>query len=393
MSLRAILLGSLLFAQPLSPKEALHRLLSAKQPKKSWFSEVFLKEVSLPQIEAILRGFSQTYGRYVTTKGKGNPYEVEYEQAFLLAYIKIDEEGRIASLLFRSPQRKFASWAALLDTLRQRKESISVLVRKGNTDVVALQPDTPLAVGSTFKVAVLAALLKDIQAGRRRWEEVITLDSAWRSLPSGRLQEWPTGAPLTLYTLAALMISESDNTATDALISLIGREKIEQISPRNRPFLCTGEFFRLLWLPQGKDLREKWLSISIEERRKGVEALSHTSLQSYYDQEVVSASIPPSTLQATWLFTLREIDTLFQQVERLPLMHINPGVALREEWKLVAYKGGSYPGAYNLSTMAYTPQGERWFVGMTWNSLQGIDTDAFHSLYTSMLRLAAEESK
>ena len=53
------------------------------------------------------------------------------------------------------------------------------------------------------------------------------------------------GAPITIHTLASLMISESDNTATDALIDLVTRNSVETISPRNRPFMTTREFFQL----------------------------------------------------------------------------------------------------------------------------------------------------
>ena len=72
-------------------------------------------------------------------------------------------------------------------------------------------------------------LREEVEAGRRAWDEVVRLEEAWKSLPSGLLQGWPEGSPLTLHTLAALMISLSDNTATDALIALLGRERLEAL--------------------------------------------------------------------------------------------------------------------------------------------------------------------
>ena len=41
------------------------------------------------------------------------------------------------------------------------------------------------------------------------------------------MQDWPPGAAVTVETLATLMISVSDNTATDTLIRLVGRERVE----------------------------------------------------------------------------------------------------------------------------------------------------------------------
>lgn len=47
-----------------------------------------------------------------------------------------------------------------------------------------------------------------------------------KSLPGGILQNWPKGAPLTLHTLAGLMISQSDNTAADTLLEILGRDVV-----------------------------------------------------------------------------------------------------------------------------------------------------------------------
>ena len=98
-------------------------------------------------------------------------------------------------------------------------------------------------MGSAFKLAVLSTLQDQIQAGTHAWNDVVTLKPEWKSLPSGILQGWPDDAPLTLQTLATLMISQSDNTATDALIAVVGREAVEAKTEHNRPFLTTREAF------------------------------------------------------------------------------------------------------------------------------------------------------
>ncbi len=60
---------------------------------------------------------------------------------------------------------------------------------------------------------MLDALRSSIDSGDHAWDEVVTLAAGRKSLGSGILQTWPDGSPLTLHTLATLMISRSDNTA------------------------------------------------------------------------------------------------------------------------------------------------------------------------------------
>jgi hypothetical protein len=123
-----------------------------------------------------------------------------------------------------------------------------------------------------FKLFILAELDRQVRAGERRWSDVAPLSR--KSLPSGMLQDWPEGAPLTLHSLAALMISQSDNSASDTLLHLLGREKVEALLPAlglrnpaaNRPFLSTLEAFAL----KGDDdvLTRRWLATDEAGRRK-----------------------------------------------------------------------------------------------------------------------------
>ena len=62
-----------------------------------------------------------------------------------------------------------------------------------------------------------------------RCSPICLLSTQGRSLPSGITQDWAPGTPASLEQLATLMISISDNTATDALMGLIGRERLEAI--------------------------------------------------------------------------------------------------------------------------------------------------------------------
>ena len=115
--------------------------------------------------------------------------------------------------------------------------------------IASNQPDKRLAIGSAFKLYVLATLVDR----HVPWDKVVKVEDRYKSLPSGEIQHWPAGSPVTVHTLALKMISISDNTATDHLLAMIGREEVEQRFAKfgmqdpaaDMPLLRTREWFRL----------------------------------------------------------------------------------------------------------------------------------------------------
>jgi beta-lactamase class A len=109
------------------------------------------------------------------------------------------------------------------------------------------------AIGSSFKLFILGTLTAEVNADRRQLENIMRLKPEWVGPPSSELGGWPMGSPVTLHTLALKMISISDNTATDHLLHLLGREAIEKQMavmghkhPEwNRPLLSTREMTEL----------------------------------------------------------------------------------------------------------------------------------------------------
>jgi len=138
----------------------------------------------------------------------------------------------ITGLLFGPPTRTAGSIEDILTQLRALPGEASLYVARidGSTlvPIVAVDTARAMAIGSAFKLYVLAELVREIQTGQRHWDDVVRIDSSWKSLPSGILQTWPSGAPVTLQTLATLMISQRDNTAADHLLHTLGRENVER---------------------------------------------------------------------------------------------------------------------------------------------------------------------
>ena len=73
------------------------------------------------------------------------------------------------------------------------------------------------------------------------------------------------------------------------------------------------------------------------------------------------------------------------RVQQLPQMSVNPGVATPADWTHVAYKGGSEPGALNLTTLVTAHNGATYCVAATWNNAALLDEGRFEALYSSLL--------
>ena len=78
-------------------------------------------------------------------------------------------------------------------------------------------------MASTVKVAVAVMYLAEVDAGRRSLDKIIALNEALRSGSDGIGQDMPhPGVSLSAANLIHLMLTLSDNTATDVLINDLG---------------------------------------------------------------------------------------------------------------------------------------------------------------------------
>src|SRR4029077_12579859 len=236
-----------------------------------------------------------------------------------------------------------SSFQGALDAFKDLPGSVSVTVLENGTERAAVARDLALGVGSAFKLAVLDALKQRIDAGKISWQSIIRLQGRNKSLPSGELQNWPDGSPLDVFSLAAVMISDSDNTAADTLLAYVGRRNVEAFAPRDRPFLSTREAF-ILKDPNHADILKRYRAASESERRSLLKEIDALPLP---DVSIFSGE--PLATDVEWFFSTRELCALMHNVETLPLMSINPGVAEASDWKRIAYKGGSEPGVLNLT--------------------------------------------
>lgn len=81
---------------------------------------------------------------------------------------------------------------------------------------------TMFAAASTIKVPVLVAFFQDVDAGKIRLDEKLTLRKELIGQGSGDMQYEPLGTQYTTLEVARRMITISDNTATNLLIARLG---------------------------------------------------------------------------------------------------------------------------------------------------------------------------
>jgi hypothetical protein len=228
------------------------------------------------------------------------------------------------------------------------------------------------------------------------------------SLPSGRLHTWPVGTPVTVQTLATLMISESDNTATDHLIEIVGRSEIEShlgrvyrhtLPERNIPFLKTRELFLLqARSPDFASLRERYLASSLADRRNVLLELQDKTIQGMPAVEPVGGLID----QLEWFASTRNLvdvvllgygsDLLHKDVVRqlwADILAINPGIANVDADPRIArlgYKGGAEPGVLNFTQWVQTSGAKQFAVSLTWNDAGAVDAAVLADLFQGLRR-------
>jgi beta-lactamase class A len=81
-----------------------------------------------------------------------------------------------------------------------------------------------LASASTIKIPILVAFFQDVDAGKIRLDELLTMEPGFIATGSGNMQHKHPGTKYTALATATKMITISDNTATNMLIARLGGE-------------------------------------------------------------------------------------------------------------------------------------------------------------------------
>lgn len=420
--LAALLAGLFLLAAPAPAQTAkgpfetraneLVSILSLKGDENTFFAPSFLAQVPAAQMRAISQSLVAQNGPVTGLEAieRASPESgtvvIGYERARVRVTMTIAAErpNRVIGLLVSaviarndSPERVAADLSALpgrAGMLLRRIDDPSA------PPLLSVGPDRQYAVGSAFKLWILAEAARAIAASERSWSEVIALGDP--ALPSGITQAWPRRAPMTLHSLATLMISISDNTASDTLLYALGRERVNAMvavtghgTPgRTLPVLSTSEAFALK-MDANADLRARWPALTPRERlalldrnvaRLGRSAINPVELAGGPRAiETIEWFASPADLSRTldWLRTRGGKDAL-------DILAINPGIAPGEaaRFAYLGFKGGSEAGVISMNFLARTRAGHWYTLTASWNDPGAlVDEKRFIALASRALAL------
>jgi len=384
-------------------------LLQGGPAPADMFTPAFLAQVPEAQVRNIAAQLGAQYGapRRVARIDPQSPtagvVHIETERATLHMNLVIEPQPphRITGLLLTGADVRGDSMDAILEEVRalpgQASFASAALLEGGPSVTAGHETERPLAIGSAFKLWILAELSRQVRASERRWSDVVTLDR--RSVPFGTLQTWPQGAPVTLHTLASLMISVSDNTAADMLLHTLGRDHVERMmerigiasAARNRPLLSTLEVAAIKTGPA--PALSLWRQADEAGRRRLLADLAGTDANRI---DIGRFSGNPLAIDVEWHASasdlVRTMDWLRRNADDTgrAILAINPAVppALRGDFAYLGYKGGSEPGVINLTWLIRTQSGRWHVVTGSWNNPAApVDEARFAALLTRAVQL------
>ncbi|WP_428629330.1 serine hydrolase [Sphingopyxis sp.] len=381
-----------------------------------YFDPVFQVAIPEAQFKAITTSLIAQYGQPVTVEkatsadGRSGTILLRFEKGVgtVLLDVGAATDERVMGLRLTgfamagdNYDKIAADFAALPG---QTGFLVAELGQAGVRPLASANPDRQFAVGSTFKLYILDELAAQVAAGKRRWSDVVPLSRF--SFSSAGTANWPQDTPVTLQTLANWMISVSDNGATDTLIHVIGREKIEarmraagHSNPsRNIPLLTTVEAFALKG-NNFNDLRAAFVAGDDHAQRKLIDGNQHRLILNNVDG--VSFTAGPRFIDSLeWFASPNDIARLMVDLRArgstaaLAAMAINNGVGpvAATDWRYLGYKGGSENGVLSMSLLAERKSDGKYFVvTASWNNPDAnVAIEPLVGLVTRLLALAAQ---
>jgi len=112
-------------------------------------------------------------------------------------------------------------WAQLASAHKDLQVSGYLLVLDDGR-FAQLNPERPLPAASSIKTPILLAGLEELDAGRLKWNEPLTLTKEVMGGGAGWMASRPQGTRFPFWEAATEMIRVSDNSATNLLIKRLG---------------------------------------------------------------------------------------------------------------------------------------------------------------------------
>jgi Beta-lactamase enzyme family/ORF 12 gene product N-terminal len=358
------------------------------------FDQVFLGKIPAAQLNGVLAHVTSVrLDTVLTSTSEFVTLGITDNGQPQIVGLSVDAHGLINGLeLAPEPSQPAltvpATWAAVDRQVQQAAPQTRLLVARltsgGCQTVNAVDATTPAPLGSAFKLYVLDALARAIAAGTVSWNQRLTLTTQLQSLPSGDLATEPAGTQVTVMQAAQDMISSSDNTAADLLLTLVGRTAVESAAAASgmanpaldTPFLTTRELFVLKlddwpalagqYLAQGAAGRQAMLTGTVD--RVPPSALTAAAEKAWTQPRDIG-TLEWFASPADMCRVYASLAALSRQPGLAPvasILEINNGSLNLDprQWSTTWFKGGSEPGVVTLNYLATTRAGQSYVVSV-----------------------------
>lgn len=371
------------------------------------FDDAYTSQVSKEQFSAIFAAAEAQYGPLVglasvkQTSPTGANIALRFQRGSAWGVFNLSSRPphRVAGILVNHVGPADDSPKKLLADIQALPGATSILIARldGSEPMLSYNADRHFGIGSAFKLYILSTLARQVAAGERSWSDVVPITTLDHH--TGASRDWPEGAPVTLHTLATLMISVSDNTATDNLLSVLGRDAVEaEVAASGHsdpalmvPFMSARE---MGVLKTGGDI-EAYRAANAAGRLTLLEATADSEIDMFEFMMTFTGS--PKAIDIEWLASGKDIANLMRRIRELDdptargIMAVAPAVSanLSGDWQYIGHKSGSEPGVLNLSWLLQDHAGKWHVVTLSWNnSNAAVDRQAFSALAMRAIALA-----
>jgi beta-lactamase class A len=382
-------------------------LLQGKAAMADVFGPAFLAAVPEAQLAPVLASLKAQHGEAQAVVAvrpmdvRSASVDIRFDRAIVTFTIGM-LDGKLSGLFITGARTEGDSLERIVADIAALPGRTGLIVQKladtGAQTVISRNAEQRFAIASVFKLYVLAEIDRAVRAGERKWSDILPLTQ--KSHPSGISQDWPDNAPMTLQTLATLMISVSDNSATDTLIAAIGQKRLAAIvrasghgSPSDMIPLLSTQAVTGLKMPANAALRDRFLAADDAAQAKLLAEAGDALRLKNLDLSVYTGG-PNQIDTIEWFASPADIARLLARLEResdpvtRAILKINPGIPQgnARRWDYLGYKGGSEPGIMGMSFLLRAKSGERFAVSaLVNNSAAEIDQPGFVTLMARLL--------
>jgi beta-lactamase class A len=328
--------------------------------------------------------------------------------------IHTDDKGMVDRFDTQLQPPAIDSWADVDATLANSHARYSYQVAKVTnrecSRVAGANTSESLPLASIFKLYVLYAVAESVKAGTLRWDDQLTITAKAKEVGSSGLEELEAGAKVSVQEVAQKMISNSDNMATDLLISRVGTRAVERAlvdaghhDPASMtPFPTMHELFAIGW---GRpDLREQWKkAVASGSPQARAQLLTQTDSVPY-EPDPERTRTPASPYGVEWYGSAEDICKVHAALQSVatgaaaPVRQIMSAVAGidldRSKWPYIGAKAGNLPGDLTFSWYAVDGTGQPWVISfqLNWPRHYGPSAGAWMiSVATQVFALAARQ--